>query len=369
MARGCETRHTFIGTVRGARNSGRAKQSRCLRYDWACHRVAAMFGRIDLGAGGRLVIWAQRWGGSAPGWVLLLLTLGLVTCGQRQVAAESASTPSSTTAVVQRSPHKVFLWTTQSDVASAHILGSIHLASPDIYPLDGRIEAAFEASTTLVLETDLDEESLSEQMEQFVQEALLPPGQNAYDGLDPELRTRLLRRMEELGLDAARLAGFKLWFITMMVSVGALEQAGYSGEHGIDHHFYRRAQRRNMPVLGLEQVETQLQLLLAMSADARQQDLRNALDADESKRLGVIFEQWQQGLSEALLADIESTAKEYPALYEELFLKRNIVMADGIARLLNQPGHYFIIVGAGHLVGRDNVLQLLTRRGLSVRQR
>ena len=49
---------------------------------------------------------------------------------------------------------RVFLWTASSTSATAHILGSIHLAREDLYPLDPRIEQAFLGSDVLVVELD-----------------------------------------------------------------------------------------------------------------------------------------------------------------------------------------------------------------------
>ncbi len=308
--------------------------------------------------------------GSARSRVLLLLLLLVsllapVGCGERP-APQTA--PQTTAEAPPKPQHPVFMWRAQSTVATAFVLGSIHLASPDIYPLDQRIEDAFEQSTTLVLETDLDDEVVAEQMEEFVQQALLPPGQSAYDGLQPELRERLFARMRELDLQPERLQGFKLWFITMTLSVRAMEKAGYVGEHGIDHHFYDRARSRSIPVVGLERIEDQLALLYAMSEEAREEDVERALEEDETARMGLIFEQWLRGESQALLADFELVRKEYPALYDELLLKRNRVMADGVEHLLAQPGTYFVVVGAGHLVGQGNVLELLRAKGFATTQ-
>ncbi len=310
--------------------------------------------------------------GSARSRVLLLLLLlvGLLTlggCGERP-APQTAPQTTAETEAPPKPQHPVFMWRTQSTVATAFVLGSIHLASPDIYPLDQRIEDAFEQSTTLVLETDLDDEVVAEQMEEFVQQALLPPGQSAYDGLQPELRERLFARMRELDLQPERLEGFKLWFITMTLSVRAMEKAGYVGEHGIDHHFYDRARSRRIPVVGLERIEDQLALLYAMSEEAREEDVERAIEEDETARMELVFEQWLRGESQALLADFELVRKEYPALYDELLLKRNRVMADGVEHLLAQPGTYFVVVGAGHLVGQGNVLELLRAKGFATTQ-
>src|SRR3972149_6726624 len=48
-----------------------------------------------------------------------------------------------------------FLWKVRSETATACLLGSIHLLKPDMYPLDRKIEEAFDRSGVLVVETNV----------------------------------------------------------------------------------------------------------------------------------------------------------------------------------------------------------------------
>lgn len=282
--------------------------------------------------------------------------------GRRTTPPATASDAKEARAQPPTEQPQLFFWKTRSRLASAYLLGSIHVASDEIYPLDSRIERAFQQSDALVLEADLDQDALMEPMALFVEQALLPPGESVYDALDPALAERLRDRLAELGLEPERMAGFKLWFVTMALSMRALEAAGYSGEHGIDMHFFRRA-RGKLPVHALERSEDQLKLLMTMSDLALEQDLEMVLSGAEAEQMRTMFEQWQRGDTRGLTAQLDEMRAEYPELYADLFIKRNHVMADGVAALLEHPGTYFVVVGAGHLVGRDSVLELLERRG------
>jgi len=46
---------------------------------------------------------------------------------------------------------KSFLWKVQSKTSTAYVLGSLHLATKDIYPLNQKIENAFDQSDSLVV--------------------------------------------------------------------------------------------------------------------------------------------------------------------------------------------------------------------------
>ena len=50
---------------------------------------------------------------------------------------------------------KSFLWKVQSKTNTVYVLGSIHYLKKEMYPLDEKIEKAFEQSEILVVEADV----------------------------------------------------------------------------------------------------------------------------------------------------------------------------------------------------------------------
>jgi hypothetical protein len=60
-----------------------------------------------------------------------------------------------------------------------------------------------------------------------------------------------------------------------------------------------------------------------------------------------------------------------PALrpvYEKLFYERNARMAEALEGMLAQPRTWFVVVGAGHVVGPEGLVALLEKQGHRVRQ-
>ena len=43
-------------------------------------------------------------------------------------------------------------------------------------------------------------------------------------------------------------------------------------------------------------------------------------------------------------------------------------MLTRLAEMAKRPGHYFVVVGAGHLVGRDGIVDLLRSQGIVPQQ-
>ena len=76
----------------------------------------------------------------------LLLAVFLAIVAGAQLAAQAPAEPG-----------KLFLWEAVGEKGRAYLLGSIHLAREDLYPLDEVIESAFAQSETLVVEVDLNQ--------------------------------------------------------------------------------------------------------------------------------------------------------------------------------------------------------------------
>jgi len=81
-------------------------------------------------------------------------------------------------------------------------------------------------------------------------------------------------------------------------------------------------------------------------------DLMTAWLSGDDPAFARLFE-LQSGSSDAVKAFME-------ALMDE----RNVGMADKIAGYLQTPGSYFVLVGSGHFVGNNNVIELLKHKGL-----
>ena len=88
----------------------------------------------------------------------------------------------------------------------------------------------------------------------------------------------------------------------------------------------------------------------------------NELDEADTE-MAKLATAWRDGhletLSEGLLADF----KAFPGLYETLVKNRNASWVEPLERYLRDGRHYLVVVGALHLVGRDNVIDLLKARG------
>lgn len=261
-------------------------------------------------------------------------------------------------------------WRADVGPSTLFLLGSVHVARPDIYPLDPIIEGAFAESDVLVLELALDESAQVGAARRMMELGTLPPGQRLSDVLQPETWKLLERTQRERGQSMFGLRGFRPWFVALTLTTQALERQGFSAANGIDEHFRRAADGRKR-IEALETVDGQLNLFASLTSDAEEQLLRQTLEEiDEyATELDAAFRLWSAGdapgLDRLMVAPMQG---EYPEMFERLFAARNRAMTDRILEMAKAPGRYFVVVGAGHLVGRVGIVELLGARGITGRQ-
>lgn len=266
--------------------------------------------------------------------------------------------------------HKSSLWSIQTQSNKFYLLGSLHLLKQDAYPLDPVIGSAYSDSRKIVFETDiaaLQEPALQAKMLQL---GLYPEGQNLLQDLDGPTRQLLEKKMNALGLPLAQFARFKPWFIALTLTTLELQRMGFSPMYGVDVHFFNKASTDAKEIGFLESAEFQLNLLGNMvkkdQIDFLNQTLKDLEVVDELAADLVKF--WKTGNANELHKLLFRSFKNYPAIHDRLLIQRNRKWVDEIEVLMRENKNVLFVVGAGHLVGPQSVVDLLKKRGYKVKQ-
>ena len=151
-----------------------------------------------------------------------------------------------------------------------------------------------------------------------------------------------------------------------------LAKVGYAPEGGVDKHFLDRA-RGKKAIVELESAEDQLRMLAGLDEALQKRMLQDYLEEQRhtGEMVEVFAQAWRAGDADAMAAHLLADADrpEYKDLYEHIFFARNRRMLERMQALLVQPGRtHFVVVGAGHLVGKDGLIDLFMRAGYRVRQ-
>jgi len=79
---------------------------------------------------------------------------------------------------------------------------------------------------------------------------------------------------------------------------------------------------------------------------------------------------WSAGDAQRLDHELLDEVRQprFAGIYKTMFTDRNRQMTDRLLQLAATPKKHFVVVGAGHVVGRDGILELLKAEGFEVRQ-
>ncbi|XOV83041.1 MAG: TraB/GumN family protein [bacterium] len=264
------------------------------------------------------------------------------------------------------SPHPLFLWRYQHNEATVFLAGSVHILKRGFYPLPRQYQHAFELSDNLVLEVDMTALSPAELQAKTMQYAVLDNNQQLADVLDEETFNALNQVTAQYGLPLNQLRPFKPGFITQQLAVLALMAVGYDPGQGVESYFTAQAAEKN--ILALESLDFQLDLLMNQPLPLQVAMVRDTLDQmdDFETFTAELIRAWLSGDDERFYQAFAAQSGESEAsraFLKQLLDDRNVGMADEIERYLNSDSSYFVVAGAAHYTGKNNIIDLLEARG------
>lgn len=262
-----------------------------------------------------------------------------------------------------------FLWKVSQGENSIYLLGSIHYLRKEHFPLRPSILDALDQSKRLVLEIDLDSLSPATTQRVTLEKALYGDGTTLAQNIDPDTYRLAAERAAQLGLDIKVLSPMKPWFVALTMTAFKLRQLGLDAALGVDRQLAERAKRSGKPINGLETFEFQLDIFDRLSKREQEMMLRETVAELErlDHNIARIVQAWLDGDGAALEKLMLAGMREYPDLYQRLIVERNRRWLPEIEKII-AAGGAMVVVGAGHLVGQDGVIELLKSRGYTLEQ-
>jgi len=265
---------------------------------------------------------------------------------------------------------KSFFWQVKSPTATIYLLGSVHVAKADFYPLDDRIEQAFAHSSYLVVELDQHKLDQDNMRRLILKKGMYQKPDTIESHINEATFNKLKNYLDRYDMPLQGYNRMKPGFLAMTLSIAHTIRMGYLPEYGIDMYFLKKV--KNQQVLQLETYEDQLNLFFDMPNE--EQFLSDTLDQfkDFESDVNELISAWKNGDTQKMEQTIlVKPLKQYPELkdfYRRIFTDRNIKMAQKIAGYLSDKDTYFIVVGAGHFVGQQGIVNLLKQKGFKVTQ-
>jgi uncharacterized protein YbaP (TraB family) len=227
--------------------------------------------------------------------------------------------------------------------------------------VDGLIERA----QSIVMELDLDDVDAAAQQRVILGTAMLPPGTVLADVVDADVYSLVQREAGELGIDLTLLERFEPWFLAVTLLDQGMRKFGFQAERGVEQYVLTQAQRTGKDIVGLESLEFQIGIFDSLPPPQQQAMLEQTLaEIDEAQTaLSAMVEAWRDGELESLSSELLDDFDDFPGLYETLVTKRNAAWVPALERMLADGQRHLVVVGALHLVGPDNVIDMLRERG------
>ena len=266
---------------------------------------------------------------------------------------------------------KSFLWRVRSDNNIVYVLGSLHLMRPRDYPLNKSIEDAFNKSDVLSVEANINDITQLD-LEKLLEKALYPENETLEDHVSQETYEMIEKESGRLGLPLMLVQRQKPWFLALSLTSMELLNLGFDPSYGIDMHFLSQA-RGKKKIVELESLDYQFNLLSNFSDDEQEAFLRYSLREMHVLRqeMESLIDAWKKGDARALesiMAESTSGDSDMSPVLDKLITERNRNMVGKIEGYLEGDKPCFVIIGAGHLVGREGIISLLKERGYKVEQ-
>lgn len=275
---------------------------------------------------------------------------------------------------------KAFFWKVSSKTTTVYLLGSIHFADKSFYPLRQEIENAFSRSEHLVVELDVNNIDPDVYNRLLLHRGSYKDGKTIKDKISAETWVQLQKHLKSLNINYENIKNYRPGILVLTLSAMQVMQMGFDPQLGIDVHFLLEAEQQEKNIIELETLEQQINLFLNIpDAELLLKESLYSLDEAELMMANMVS-YWKQG-DETQMSKLlfEDAVEDYPAfseIYDSLFYKRNRQMALKIEAMLTgklqdksqQTGDYFVVVGAGHLIGEKGIINFLNEKGYEVKR-
>lgn len=282
----------------------------------------------------------------------------------REAVPAAAPVPPAPTATTATAAPRPALWKVADADTTIYLFGTIHALPPGIEWLNGPVEQALQASGELV--TEIPETDPATMQAAVMAHAMLPDGQTLRGLLSADDRARFEQAMTEFGLPVAAFDRFAPWYAAVALTAMPLAREGYSAQNGVEETIAAVAVKQGKPRAGLETAQAQLAMFASLPRDVQKRYLHEVLIGLPTldTELQQMIREWSEGDADQLAALLNDDEDD-PRMVEVLLTSRNRIWAQWLKTRLDRPGTVFVAVGAGHLAGKDSMLDMLGKAGIA----
>jgi uncharacterized protein YbaP (TraB family) len=253
--------------------------------------------------------------------------------------------------------------------STMYLYGTVHVRPRDTDWGDEDVRSALASADEIWTEIEISPQSDQRAQALAMQLGEAPPDKPLSSWLTAEENERLNGLTQRLGIPRAYLETMQPWMAGLTLSLLPIVQAGYDPMSGVDRAVDAYGDANGKTMRSFETIEQQLGFFSGLDEETQREFLREAIEEAEQgpAMIGEMTTAWERGDLDTLeRVVVDDTRREYPDVYEALFLRRNNAWMEVLTREMQGSGVDFVAVGAGHLLGEDGLVEQMRARGYTV---
>jgi len=305
------------------------------------------------------------------------------TCGGKNLLTQMKIDDPATYAKIEDEGNKlengssIFWKLTKGDLKPSYLMGTMHMSDPRVIAMPKGAKEAFEASDTLIVESDeiLDQQKAAAKIMQKPDLMMFTDGKSITDYLTPEQKTSMDAELKKRGIPLFSVAKMKPWVVSSFVALPSCELARKAkGAAFLDMKLTQDAAAAGKNIKGLETLQEQLEAMASLSVEFHVKGLIATLKyADKTNDLMETMIElylagkpgWIKPLSLYAYPEENGDSFSIAEFEQKMITGRNHNMADRAKETMDK-GNAFMAVGALHLPGKDGLVELFRAQGFTV---
>jgi uncharacterized protein YbaP (TraB family) len=240
-----------------------------------------------------------------------------------------------------------------------------------MYPLNKKIEDAFDKSEVLVVEANINDIGQID-IQRLLETAFYSGNETLEKHVSRETYELVKKEFGGLGIPLELVNKQKPWFLALTLTSMELVKLGFDPSYGIDIYFLSKATDKKN-IKELESIDYQINLFSKFSDNDQELFLLYTLKDINvlGQEVDKLMQAWTSGdtkTMESIISKSIGDDRRMSSIYEKIIYERNRNMALRIEELLRTKQTHFVIVGAGHLIGNKGIIEILRGKGYDVEQ-
>jgi uncharacterized protein YbaP (TraB family) len=230
------------------------------------------------------------------------------------------------------------------------------------FVLSEEVKGIIESVDEVYYEIDMKEMTDAANAQKLMPLMMLPEGKTLEDIFPVEKIAVLRQKYNKAGVPWMIVERQKPMFGAMTAIAMAGMKQGMQADKGTENLVHDYAQNFDKPSAGFETMQFQMSLFDSVNYDMQYEIAVSTLDQLDSLKgdLSQLLAAFQSGDPNELEKFLKDDFGDGDSLFTRVFLiNRNKDWANKIVELSKNKKKYLVVVGAGHLVGESNLIELL----------